>query len=130
MANTDGHGFQLEEGETPRQRIVITQGGFAGFMINLLAPLMGQTPAKDGLVTDRRIFKRTTKGQDLSVPLAQVSAVYRNTSSDSLAVVDQNGRDGLMIARVANCDEVKAALTELGVTVEDESMSPRRRGLR
>lgn len=122
--------FQLEDGERVLVEMEFITGGALGFLMKILGPLLQAEKTAAAAVTDRRVLKIGSDGSQLAAGHAAIQAVYRNTSSDSLAVVTEPKDQSLLIARVANVDAVLAALRDKGVAVEDEMTSPKRRYLR
>ncbi len=120
----------LQPGETVVVQAQFIEGGFLGFLLKILGPLLNAEKTLAAVVTDQRVVKKGSNGVDLSLPLSEIAMVYRNTSSDSLAVVGKDQSQSLLIARVANCDAFVDALRDKGIAVENESTSPKRRYLR
>lgn len=122
-------GFAPAPGETIQCVLEFQTGGFLGLLLKLLGPLMNADITLEAVITNHRIWKKGKTGKTFTIALAEVATVYRNTSSDSLAVVSSSENPGLLIARVANCDQAVEALRDQGVACEDEAVSPRRRSL-
>lgn len=110
-------------------QIQFKTSGFLNFLIRFLKPFLRAQPPRSAHIAGGCLVKDIGKPAPLSLALSEVERVYWNTTSDSFAFVARGERSGLLIPLVVNARELAQHVAGLGIPVEQEMTSPRRRFL-